>query len=157
MFIATSILILAGAMFFFYLQETCRRILRKRFDRAYFAPIVNANRLEFLLVRKAIQESSTPLEYSQFRLMLRCDYLALRYLLKNLGNEKRRYSREQRILMAYFRLTAFSLSLRHRLRLDERKPMLRMTSILEYFGNVIGQQVNRARLGNLSASMPEVM
>jgi hypothetical protein len=156
MFIATSILILAGAMFFFYLQETCRRILRKRFDRAYFAPIVNANRLEFLLVRKAIQDSSAPLEYSQFRMMLRCDYLALRYLLKKLGNEKRIYSREDWVLMAYFRLTAFSLSLRHRMRLDERKPMLLMTSILEYFGNVIGRRVSRAKLGDLSASVPEV-
>jgi hypothetical protein len=156
MVIATSILILAGAMFFFYLQETCRRILRKRFDRAYFAPIVKANRLEFLLVRKAIQESKAPLEYSHFPMMLRCDYLALRYLLKNLGNEKRRYSREDWILMAYFRLTAFSLSLRHRLHLDERKPMLRMTFILEYFGNVIGWRVNRAKLGDLSAFAPEV-
>lgn len=152
MFIATLILILSSALFCFYLQETCRRILGKKFDRGHFMPIVNANRLEFLSVRKAIQEASAPIEYSRFRIMLRCDYLALKYLLKTIGNEKGRYSRVERFLMAYFCLAAFSLSLRHLLRLGERAAMLRMVSILEYFCNVIGQRVNAADPGDLSAS-----
>ncbi len=152
MFIATLILILSSALFGFYIQETCRRILGRKFDRDYFNPIVNANRLEFLSVRKAVQEPNAPIEYSSFRMMLRCDYQALRYLLKTLCNEKQSYSRDDQLLMAYFRLTSFSLSLRHLLRLGERQPMLRMTAILEHFANVLGRRVSQAKVNDLSAS-----
>ena len=51
MVLAALILILSTAMFFFYFQVTCQKILRLQFDREYFRPIVNANRLEFLALR----------------------------------------------------------------------------------------------------------
>jgi hypothetical protein len=152
MYIATLILILAGAMIFFYFQDTCRRILRRKFDRDYFWPVINANQLEFLSVRHAIQESNVPLEYSGFRVMLRCDYLVLRYLLKTCGNKERRYSKDDCFLMVYYCLTAFSLSFRHLVHLDECQAMLRMTSVLEYFSNVIGRRLNAANPGALSAA-----
>jgi hypothetical protein len=152
MLVAVLILILSAAMFFFYFQAACQRILRREFDREYFAPIVNANRLEFPSVRKAIEDFSAPLEYTRFRMMLKCDYLALTYLLKNAANANHRYSGEDRLLMVYYRLVTFSLSLRHLLRLGERQAILRMTSVLEYFGNVVGRRVNLAKLGDLSAS-----
>jgi hypothetical protein len=152
MFLAALILILSTAMFFFYFQAVCQRILRHEFDRDYFQPIVNANRLEFPSVRKVLEEFGAPLEYSRFRMMLRCDYLALTYLLKNAANESRRYSLEDHLLMAYFRLSFLSLSLRHMFRLGERKIVLRLTKILEHFGNTVGRRVALAKIGDISAS-----
>jgi hypothetical protein len=152
MLLAALILILSTAMFFFYFQAVCQRILHHEFDRDYFLPIVNANRLEFPSVRKVMEEFGAPLEYSRFRMMLKCDYLALTYLLKNAGNQTRRYSFEDRLLMAYFRLSFFSLSFRHIFRLSERKIVLRLTNILEYFGNTVGRRVALAKIGDISAS-----
>jgi hypothetical protein len=152
MVVAVLILIFSTAMFFFYFQATCQRVLRREFDRDYFTPVVNANRLEFPSVRKAVLDYTVPVEYSRFRMMLKCDYLALSYLLGSAGNQQRRYSKEDRLLMLYFRLTVFSLTLRHLFHLGERPAILRMTAILEYFGNVIGRRVNLAKTGYLSAS-----
>ncbi len=152
MFFAALILILSTAMFFFYFQAVCQRILHHEFDRDYFLPIVNANRLEFPSVRKVIEEFGAPVEYSRFRMMLKCDYLALTYLLKNAGNKTRHYSFEDRLLMAYFRLSFFSLSLRHLLKLGESRIVLRLTNILEYFGNTVGRRVALAKIGDISAT-----
>ncbi len=152
MVVAVLILVLSTAMFFFYFQAACERILRREFDRQYFMPIVNANRLEFPSIRKAVMDYTAPLEYSRFRMMLKCDYLALTYLLKNAGNATQRYSKEDRLLMLYFRLTVFLLSVGHLFHVGERRAILRMTAILEYLGNVIGRRVNLAKLGELSAS-----
>ena len=46
MVLAALILIPAIALFFFYLQATCQRILRQQFNQEYFLAIANANRLE---------------------------------------------------------------------------------------------------------------
>lgn len=150
--ISTLILVFGSALLCFHFQEICRRILRRKFDRDYFMPIVNSNRLEFLSVRQAAQETNAPLEYSRFRMMLKCDCLALLYLLKTVANKEQRFSIEERLLTAYFRLTGLSLSLRHLLRLGERAAMLRMTSILEYYANVLGRRVSEAKVSDLSAS-----
>ena len=56
MVLAALILILSTAFFFFYLQITCQRILRRQFDREYFLAIVNANRLEFSAVRRTLED-----------------------------------------------------------------------------------------------------
>jgi hypothetical protein len=152
MFLAVLILTLSTAMFFFYFQAVCQRILQREFDRDYFLPIVNANRLEFPSVQKVLEEFGAPLEYSRFRMMLKCDYLALTYLLKTAANQSRRYSIDDRLLMAYFRLSFLSLSLRHVFRLGERRVVLRLTSILQYFGNTVGRRVALAKMGDVSAS-----
>lgn len=152
MFLAGLILILSTAMFFFYFQAVCQRILHREFDRDYFLPIVNANRLEFLSVRKVMEEFSAPLEYSRFRMMLKCDFLALAYLLKTAANPNRRYSFDERLLIVYFRICFISLSMRHMFRLGERKMVLRLTEILEYFANSLGHRVSLAKVGELSAS-----
>ena len=52
MFVASLILILSTALFFFYFQATCQKILRRQFDAEYFQVIVKANRLEFPSVQK---------------------------------------------------------------------------------------------------------
>ena len=152
MILATLILVLSTAMFFFYFQATCQKILRRQFDRAYFQSIVSATCLEFPSLRKSLEESGTPVDYSRLRLMLQCDFLALTYLLKNAANANRRYSREERLLMLYFRWLFLSLAARRLLRFGEKQAILRLTSVLQYFANVVGQGVNTVKFGSLTAA-----
>lgn len=152
MFLAALILILSVAMFFFYLQTICLKILRQEFDHDYFLPIVNANRLEFPSVRKAVEEFDAPVDYARFCMMLKCDFLALSYLLKNAGNENHRYTPQDRLLIFYFHLTYVLLRFRHLLKFDEKTPILRLTSILRFFGNVVGMRVSSTRFRDISAS-----
>jgi hypothetical protein len=152
MFLAGLVLVLSTALFFFYFQATCQKFLRRQFEQEYFRSIVSANRLEFLSVQNALQQYGAPIDYSRLRMMLKCDFLALTYLLKNAANVSQSYSREERLLMAYFRLVFFSLVTRHVLRMKEKPAVLKLTAILQYFANVVGQRVTAVRTGNLSAS-----
>ncbi len=152
MFIATLILIISTALFFFYIQVACQKILRRPFDQEYYRAIVNANRLEFAAIRKAIEEFNAPVDYARVRMTLKCDFLALTYLLKNASNTRQRLTREERLLVLYFRATFALLSLRHWLKLGEQSVVLRLTAVLQYFANVIGRRVNLVRFGNLTAS-----
>jgi hypothetical protein len=152
MILAALILILSTALFFFYFQVTCQKVLRRQFDREYFQSIVNANRLEFPSLRKSLEEFGTPLDYPRLRMMLKCDFLALTYLLKNAANVNQRYSKEERLLILYFRWQFLSLAVRRLLKVSEKKAVLRLTSILQYFANVVGQRVNAVRFGNLTAA-----
>jgi hypothetical protein len=152
MIVAALILILSTAMFCFYFQVTCQRILRRQFDREYFQSIANANRLEFPSLRKSLEEFGTPVDYSRLRMMLKCDFLALTYLLKNAANVTQRYSHEERLLILYFRWQFLSLAVRRLLKVGENKAILKLTSVLQYFANVVGQRVNAVKFGNLTAA-----
>src|SRR5690348_13337092 len=99
MITASLILIVSSALFLFYFQATCQKILRREFPQDYFHSIVNANRLEFPSVRKALEEYDGPVDYARFRMTLKCDYLALTYLLKNAANSKQRFTWEEQFLI----------------------------------------------------------
>jgi hypothetical protein len=152
MILAALILILSTALFFFYFQVTCQKILRRQFDREYFQSIANANRLEFPSLRKSLEEFGPPVDYPRLRMVLKCDFLALTYLLKNAANVNQRYSNEERLLILYFRWHFLSLAVRRLLKVGEKKAILRLTSVLQYFANVVGQRVNAVRFGNLTAA-----
>jgi len=152
MFMATLILIVSLALFFFYIQVTCQRILRRRFDKEYYQVIVSANRLEFLSVRQTLEEFDSSVDYARVRMTLKCDYLALTYLLKNAANFKQRYSRDELLMIFHFRAALFSLLVRHALKLKEKPAILRLTAVLQYFANVVGQRVSQIRFGDLSAT-----
>jgi hypothetical protein len=152
MILAALILILSTAMFFFYFQVTCQKVLRRQFDREYFQSIVNANRLEFPSLRKSLEEFGAPVDYPRLRMMLKCDFLALTYLLENAANVNQRYSSEERLLILYFRWQFLSLAVRRLLKVGEKKAIVRLTSVLQYFANVVGQRVNTVRFGNLTAA-----
>ena len=152
MFMAALILMLSTGLFFFYLQAVCQKVLRRRFAQQFSQAIVNANSLEFPSVRKALGEFGVPVEYPRLMMTLRCDFLALTYLLKNAANVNQRYSYEERLLIVYFKLVFVSLVTRHWLRLRETPAALKLTAILEYFANVVGERVNTVRFGNLTAS-----
>jgi len=152
MIVAVLILILSTALFFFYFQVTCQKILRRQFDREYFQSIASANRLEFPSLRKSLEEFGAPVDYSRLRMMLKCDFLALTYLLKNAANVNQRYSNDERLLILYFRWQFLSLAARRLLKMGENKAILKSTSVLQYFANVVGQRVNAVKFGNLTAA-----
>jgi len=149
---AALILILSTGLFFFYLQAVCQKILRRQFTQEFFQSIVNANRLEFPSVRKSIEAFDSPMEYPRLSVTLRCDFLALTYLLKNAANVNQRYTYEERLLIVYFKLLFASLVTCHWMRLRETPAILKLTAILEYFANVVGERVNTVRFGNMTAS-----
>jgi hypothetical protein len=49
-------------------------------------------------------------------------------------------------LILYFRWQLLSLAVRHLVKVGEKKAILRMTAVLEYFANVIGQHVDTVGL-----------
>jgi hypothetical protein len=152
MIMAAIILILSTAMVFFYFQATCEKILRQQFDRKYFQSIVNANRLEFPSLQRLLEEFDVPGDYPRLREMLELDFRALTYLLKNASNMHRRYSNEERLLILYFRWLSLSLAARHLLKLGGKQAPLRLTSVLQFFANVVGQRLNTVRFGNLTTA-----
>ncbi len=152
MFVAALILIVSTGMFLFYIHAICQRILRREFDKDYYLAIVNANRLEFPAVRRAAEALEAPMDYVRVRLTLRCDYLALTYLLKHAVNVNRRYTRQEWLLVVYFRTILLLLGLCHKLGVGERSALLNLVAILQYFANVIGQRVSALRFGELSAT-----
>jgi len=152
MFMAALILILSTGLFFFYLQAVCQKILRRQFAQSFGQMIVNANGLEFPSVRKDLEEFGAPVAYPRLVAALRCDFLALSYLVRNASNVNLRCTYEERLLIVYFKLVVVSLVTRHWLRLREKPAALKLTAILEYFANVVGERVNTVCLESLSAS-----
>lgn len=152
MYMPALILIVSTGLLFFYLQAVCQKILRRQFSQEYFQAIVNANRLEFPSVRKSIEDFAAPVEYSRLLVTLRCDFLVLTFLLKNATNVYQRYTYEERLLILYFRILFVGLVTRRWLRVCENSEVLKLTAILQYFANVVGERVNTVRFGNLTAS-----
>jgi len=151
MFLAALILILSAALSCFYFQVTCQKILSRQFDREYFRPIVAAHRLEFLALQTSLEDYRAAVDYLRVTRMLKCDFFALSYLLKNAANLNQRYSTEERLLILYSRWQFLSLAMRRLLGLGEKKAILKVTSVLQYFANVVGQRVNTIRAGNMMA------
>ena len=152
MIISWLILALSLAMVFFYFQATCQRILRQQFEREYFQSIVKVIRLEFPSLQKSLAEVGTAVDYSRLSRTLKCDFLALNHLLKNTADGNQRYTKEQHLLILYCRWQLLSLAVRHLVKVGEKKAVLRLTSVLQYFANVVGQRVNTAGFGNSTAA-----
>ena len=152
MVMACLVLVFSAALFFFYCQVTIQKILRRAFDHAYFQALAAANRLEFPALRQAFEEVDASAYFARMRMNMRCDFLAVTYLLKNASNARQSYSREERLLMLYFRLVLVSLTARHWLRLHEKPAVMTLTAILQYFANVAGARMNSVRFGDPSFS-----
>jgi len=152
MIMPTLVLIVSAGLLIFYVQAVCQKILQRPFTHEYFQAIANVNNLEFPSVRKAIGEVGAPVEYPRHILTLRCDFLVLTYLLKNATSVYQGCTYEERLLILYFQVLFVSLFLRHWLRWREDSAVLKLTIILQYFANVVGERVNRVGFGNLSAS-----
>jgi hypothetical protein len=145
-------LIISLGLCLFYFQAACEKILAHRFKEEYFRSIASANRLEFPFVRRAVEEFDAPVDYPWIRMALKCDYLALTYLLKNAANSKHRYARNEVLLIAYFRTILLVLGVLHVLKMPERRSIVKLTEILRHFADVVGERLSSVRFGELSAS-----
>ena len=151
MFMAALILVLATGLFLFYLQAVCQKLLQQRSNQEFYQSIVMANRLEFPLVRKGIENFGSPGKYSRLAVTLKCDFLTLTYLLKSASNFEQRHTRDERLLMLYFQLLFVYFVTCHWLRWGEKTVVLKLTAILQYFANVLGERVHTVRFGSLAA------
>ncbi len=84
--------------------------------------------------------------------MLKCDFLALTYLLKNVGNAKQQYSSRERLLILYSHSLFLSLAVCRLVKFGEKNAILKLTSVLQYFSNVVGQRMNTVGFGNMVAA-----
>lgn len=140
MIISAIILILSVSLLLFYFQAVCQKILRREFERAYFKTVVRAGALEFASVRQTLETAEAPFDFEQSRVALQCDLLTLRYLLKHAANVNQKFTWQERMLLVYYRWSSAAMAVRHQLGMDEKAPVLRMTAVLQYFANVIGER-----------------
>ena len=147
--LSVMILISSAALCQFYLQTTCQNILRREFEPERLRSIANAYRLEFLLVRKEVEGSDGPVDYKRVSMALKCDYLALSYLLKN--KAAKGCSRKEHLLMLYFKILSVVLSVSHLLKLNEKGAIVKQTSILNYLANTVGEQAGEIQFCCLTA------
>ena len=108
-------------------------------------------RLEFPSLRKSLVEVGITVDYSRLPKALECDFLALTHLIQNMANGKKHVFKGQRLLILYFRVQLISFAVRRLLRVGEKKAALRLTSVLKYFANVVGQRLYADEFRNLRA------
>jgi diguanylate cyclase (GGDEF)-like protein len=122
----------------FIIRGVCKRILLRRSNQEYFQSVAEAHRLQFPALRASLWKAGAPPpHYSRLVMTLKCDFLALTYLLKN-SSARQHSSTERRLLIVYLHSQFLFLALRHSLRLEEKKTILSMTLILQHFANLVG-------------------
>jgi hypothetical protein len=141
MVMSVVVLAVSAALFLFYIQALCQKILRQEFSHPYFREIVDALNLEYSRLRDSYA-SGSPGDYRDARLALKCDFFALKYLLKNGDPQRRHLSRREKILTLYFRLLFFSLPIRHAVNFREKEGMLELASTLQFFANSVGEKLS---------------
>jgi hypothetical protein len=142
------ILIVCIALFLLYIQAKCRITLGRKFEREYFQAVVNANRLKFPLVRKALERFDAP-DHSWVCMALQRDFLKLTYLLRNSAKPQQSYSHGEFLLILYFQAIFFAFRF---FKLRKKAAALKLTMVLQYFANVIGQGANGIRFSNVNMS-----
>lgn len=152
MIVAALIFTLSTAMFFFYFQNTCQMALRRQFDREYVESIAGVLRLEFPAVRKSLEDPCASVDYSRLSKALRADLFALTHVLENTSRLGEGPSLEDRLLILYFRCQLISFAVRRFIRVGEKKAILRLTSVLQYFGNLAGKRFAIAVRFGISAA-----
>jgi len=139
------ILVFSVALFLFYLQAACERVLLREFADPLSEPIIEANALTFPSIRKVLEESGAPVECSGLRASLKADCTALVYLLRHAANRSGRLSSSERLLTLYFRALSAVANV------AQKPALLKMIAVLEYFANVLGERAKSARFGACAA------
>jgi len=130
----------------FYLQATCERILRRQFEDPLSEPIVEANALKFPAIHQVLNGTAPPVDGRRLRALLQSDFGALTYLLRHAANQGGRLTPTERLLALYFRaLSRIAI-------LGGRSVLLKMTAVLEYFANVLGERAKSARFAHATCS-----
>jgi hypothetical protein len=139
--VSVLILAISAFMLVFWLRSASRSILRERFEQNYSTEVAEANNLEFLSALSDGPEES--LDYASSLGALERDYEALTYLLRNAATvHVGRYTRRERLLVLDFQLLRVWVRIKRTLGLSSwRASLVEMATILEYFGNVVGQRL----------------
>lgn len=124
------VLIVSTALFFFYLQATTQKILRRHFERSYFQAIAHAYRLGF----PSLLAGGPPPETADPAAILQADSLTLDCLMQD------RYSAGERLLWGRFTIVLWTLGIRRRLGFQQQAAVQRLATILQYFANVVGER-----------------
>jgi len=141
MVMSITVLVFSTALFVFYLQTVCENILRREFSRAYFQDVLDAIDLEFPRVQQALAARAS-MTYAQVRLALKCDLFTLTYLVKHGDPKRRRLSWQEKMLIGYFRVLLLTLPLRYAFHLREKQSVMKLTTILYHFANLVGERVS---------------
>jgi hypothetical protein len=150
MICSIGILVFSTALFIFYVQTLCEKVLRREFSRAYFQDVLNALDLEFPRLRQAIT-AGVDVGYPQIRLALKSDYFTLKYLLKHGNPKQRHFSFQERLLISYFRVLFIVLPVRYAFHFRERQGVMKLTVILHHFANLVGERVISATAPGMAA------
>ncbi len=143
-FISIFILVISAALLMFWLRSACQSVLRHRFEQDYSTEVAEANQLEYLAIRRALAEHPEEIaDYGGLLATLERDYEALTYLLRNAATvHVGRYSRTERLLVLDFQLLRLWVRLKRLVGWPSwRAGLLEMTTILNYFANVVGQRL----------------
>jgi hypothetical protein len=152
MTMSVLVLVMSGALFLFYIQTICKMALRQEFSRPYFREIVQAIHLEYPHLRDSFA-SSDSVDCAQTHLALKCDFMTLKYLMKNGDPARRHLSRSERLLVLYFRFLLFSLPIRHAFKLKEKEAVVQLATILEFFANSVGEKLSVTSFANAQAQV----
>ena len=113
--------------------------------------LAEANRLEFLLVRRVLESSSALTKRGSLVESLGYDFLALTYLLRSSRRKIGRYSRQEWLLVLDFHLMrafyAGGQSLSPRL---THFALMEMTKVLEYLAATVNQRLSNLPLDVLA-------
>ncbi len=153
MFVSVFILLFSLSALVYWLRETVVAILDSQQATAEAFRLAEANRLEFPLVRQALEAAADAGQYGRLADSLRHDFLALTYLLRfaatvNVG----RYSREERLLVMDFHLmrVLYMIGKSFSPRLA-RFALAEMTSVLEHFAGVMSNRMSSFAFDSLGA------
>lgn len=142
--VSAFILISSGVLLLLWLRSACQSVLGSQFERDYSSEVAEANQLEFLAVRHALENSvEEHPDVGEAVTALERDYEALTYLLRNAATvHVGRYSQAERLLILDFQLLRLWVRASHLVGLRTwRSALLEMAAILQYFGNVVGQRL----------------
>jgi hypothetical protein len=154
-FVSAFILVSSAGLVFFWLRSACQTILRTRFAQDYGVEVARGVPVEYHQIRTLLRESPATLAGCDDPLdSLERDYKALTYLLRKTSTTPvGHYSSSERLLILDFQLLRFWVRLKCLLALNNwRTGLLEMATILEYFGNVLGQRLRTSL--NLLAPQP---
>jgi len=153
MFVSIFILLFSLSGLLYWLRDTIMTILDSQGPTAEAARLAEANRLEFPLVRQALEASADLAVYGKLADSLRHDFLALTYLLRfaatvNVGH----YSREEKLLVVDFHMMRILFSIGSKCSPTlARYALVEMTSVLEHFAGVMSARMSNFAIDAVGA------
>lgn len=143
--VSVFIFVFSAALLLFYLQAACERIIQRPFEEPLTQPIVEANKLSFPYIRRALEARHASVDCGPLQVQLNGDFVILTYLLRYAGGQRRRLSGAERTGAIYFRTLSGLLAVSRLFGMRGRSLQLKMTFVLEFFANVLGERTKRVR------------